>query len=697
MKVQCEYCKRIYDTEDGVCPGCGASSRQPAAEVRQSQAVPAHAPRPAKTRRRGLPAFLLLILLLTAAVPLVAQLNRTDTPFSSSDSPSAKGYTVDELYAMLAENPADFAAMRLLMELLYARGNSFEAGQVSLAIYRQDCEAPEEFRQTGALMQNNGENGDACRMFLAAYLLSGQGSDLELADSCGLPADIFPEGPSVQALEFLFAKPMRQISWAEIGEVKYFALHMKSIDISLADSTQLDAEEFAGTVSSFPFDSEQPADYSYLYGLTELALNGSVSENKLALHGLRSLRILRIPNLYDTGDLSLFGTLPRLEQLHIGGSGIVSLNGLEGLPRLRALSLSSTKLDNLSILATYRNIESLSLIRNELLTSVNSLSAASHLKALRVERQDIMDFQFLRDFKQLEELALVNTKVKDLFFLSRLEALQSLTLYDNDALLGVEGIGGLTGLKRLDIACDKLAGVEEIGRLTGLTALKLHGPYTLDMLAELDKLEALEIYNAVRLESIEPVKNLQSLRAFSISSFSGGSYYWDLSPLASLPKLTRVDMPDCEFYGKSASLFSIESLEYLNLTNSRMEIGGGLSGLTNIKTLKLNGFKALSNVRVYSDGFFTSIDYDDVEADRAAASMAGLSRLEVLEYAGSGLSDASFASGLPSLRSLDVSDNYITDAASLGGAPALRQVNLRGNPVRDWAVCEGWTGVHVIK
>ena len=137
-------------------------------------------------------------------------------------------------------------------------------------------------------------------------------------------------------------------------------------------------------------------------------------------------------------------------------------------------------------------------------------------------------------------------------------------------------------------------------------------------------------------------------------------------------------------------------LEYLDLTGCRLEFSN-LSGLKNVKTLKLGGTKWINGVQIWGSGGITNYGWNDVETDAALATAVGLEKLERLEINKTTLGDISFIGTLPNLEYADLADNYITDISPLSGADSLREVNLSGNPVRDWSIAESWTHVYVVR
>lgn len=719
VKKQCENCNRRFDIEDGFCPYCGAyysetreyttHTRPTGDENRRRPAQPAQK----KRNQLTIASVSVLLSLVSILVGLLTWLAQRDerVAYSGAEraaspaSPSAStAGNISELYSHLDEYPRDFDAVSELVAALCAKGQTSEASEVMLRLYQGACDTPGPYRRTGEALLEAGNTDYAVRAFLSAHTLSGLQSDLDLAAGCGSPADIIGDGPTGQALAFLFGKPFSLVTWEEVGKIRYYS-QGSSVSLSLLDPADTDTTEFYSSIQSFELD-EGAASPEFFYGLRELKLSRSFSYEAPQLCALRNLRKLDASTSYGVSDFRTFSVLPSLEELYVGGSDITALDGLGEMPNLHTLGLTDTSIDNLSLLSTYKSIEHLSLKDNENLTGLSSLGQMDHLKSLSIEDQEVMDFQFLQKYYAIEGLTLIDTGIKDIYFISQLTTLTQLHLEGNDDLKSVAGIGALDKLTDLTISAE-LGGIEEIAQLHSLRNLSLRSVRSLEMVRGLTGLETLHLTGGGLLNDLSPVSGLTNLRSFSIGGYfdtwsslapaTRQIAHFSLSPLASLPNLTYVSLPNLSVLSSSAGLFQNPAIEYLDLTNSEMDVGAGFGSLTNLKTLRLSKFKALTNIQVWSDGFFTSVDYDSLTADWVAGTLGGLENLERLELDETDLSDLGFVAGLPALRSITATENYVTDIEPLSQAPSLQYANLSGNPVRDWSPAEEMTGLWLIR
>ena len=89
------------------------------------------------------------------------------------------------------------------------------------------------------------------------------------------------------------------------------------------------------------------------------------------------------------------------------------------------------------------------------------------------------------------------------------------------------------------------------------------------------------------------------------------------------------------------------------------------------------------NYYVESDGFMTSVWYDDVALNEHTDFLRNFPNLEELYLGSNELTDIKFAADLPHLKRVDISDNYVTDLSPLGNAEELEYLNVTDNPVSD--------------
>lgn len=108
-----------------------------------------------------------------------------------------------------------------------------------------------------------------------------------------------------------------------------------------------------------------------------------------------------------------------------------------------------------------------------------------------------------------------------------------------------------------------------------------------------------------------------------------------------------------------------------------------LSGLTNLKSLSLNG-NHISDISALSG--LTNLEWLDLSGNNISdiSALSGLTNLEWLALDGNNISDISALSGLTNLKTLCLETNNISDISALSGLTNLQELYLYGNPVTDY-------------
>jgi len=218
------------------------------------------------------------------------------------------------------------------------------------------------------------------------------------------------------------------------------------------------------------------------------------------LNGLRRLDLagLRVR------DISPLGRLPKLEGLIIGapwyGMGrdvelvpLENIAALKDMKHLERLSISGTKVVDLSPLTSVRFLRELNISR----TNVSDLSPISELRNishLDLQGTEVVDLKPLAQLGDLRILDLSDTNVADLSPLSNLLALKLLYL-DGTKVSDVKPLIGLVDLDTLWLQGTQVADVAPLSSLTKLTDLDLSETQTRDVqsLRTLTKLQTLDL------------------------------------------------------------------------------------------------------------------------------------------------------------------------------------------------------------
>ena len=189
-----------------------------------------------------------------------------------------------------------------------------------------------------------------------------------------------------------------------------YAAHLLSI-------TDLSNQDVAGAVHSLK-------DLEYMPSLLSLHLNGeAMIEDWSPLAGLEALEILSVANCdLSNEDLTCINGLFRLRELTLDNNRISSLGVLQKLSSLEFLSVSHNELQTTSELSHFSKLKWLYL-RNNRILNLSGLSALSELVTLDLADNYVSDLAPLVGLTQLTELYLNNNTPKNLKKLSSLPAL----------------------------------------------------------------------------------------------------------------------------------------------------------------------------------------------------------------------------------------------------------------------------------
>lgn len=674
--IECQDCGTQVSESVGYCPRCG--SRLPYKNKRHTG-----------FRRRNLIAALLSLAMVCSVILLADYLNapdkdnewlHTNTPASTDavDSKEMPGGSLKEeawdkqLEAYLADGKKDLA-LQLLQEQLSAQGASAQ-------LYGRAAERFIRHRYPA----------EAAAIWLEGMMETGARELAEELRQSVAPADIIESGSLRRFLKTAYSKPAEQITWEDLYQLKSLSISEESISylIESEDKEPDDAE--ASALLSMPLPrkfSDQPwatGELALFWGLR--SLQWDVSANLLderLLPALPDMKQLRLAYGFRQNPLA-WASLSGVEELSLQGSGLESLEGIGQLPKLRKLELERTKVDNLEPLAALGGLESLTLRRNDLITSVEEVSQFSGLRELTLEGEDLFMLQPLAKLTQLEALALHRTGTKDISFAVQLPALTSLTLDDNSKLSNLAPLARLTRLTHLELDAGPSDTLDVLAKLTNLESLKLRGIHDLSPLTHLKKLRSLELRRSSGTSDLRPLAGLAQLESLTLADNIGGID--EAAPIFKLGKLKRLRVLDSNVYGDMSGISALRELEELRIQNSEVHLKlASLTGLSKLKKLAINHSSLIYNVFIERQGFMTSYYYDDRNWDEELGQWKGLPQLETLELAGNKLTKLSFAARLGKLTHLNLEDNSITSIEPLLMLPQLRLADLRDNPVLDWS------------
>jgi Leucine-rich repeat (LRR) protein len=246
---------------------------------------------------------------------------------------------------------------------------------------------------------------------------------------------------------------------------------------------------------------------------------------------------------------------------------------LINLTALRDVSIFNASVSNLKPLTRFTKAESMTLNLLQRLTSLEGLQQLPTLKALSLIGLPVSDFSIVAQLKQLERLTL-ETGIKSLEPVKSLTQLKHLSLHENvlENLAGLEQlqsleeltihkanfkdftpIAALKNLKKLHISYSNITSIQAITSLPSLTELSVvHSP--IDSLAGMEQLQNLERLdiNSTNVADLSPLKTLKKLNVLIITK----TRVSDLAPLLGLP-LQSLQISDSIISGEMARSFEV--------------------------------------------------------------------------------------------------------------------------------------------
>lgn len=490
-----------------------------------------------------------------------------------------------------------------------------------------------------------------------------------LADFCqevfGQPVDAIPED-RIQSIQWLEVK-----STVDCHEIGY------SMDNPMEDDqAQLAWVEFDRDA----YESISLEGLSAFSGLKKLTVSRSLQREDLA--GLR---------LESIG--GYFGSLKEIAELvespeelrevqTVGGQ--FSLEGIEQMPKLEALSIDGEQVEELRLLVQAKALKKLSLDLYDGTADFSVLSVLPGLEELMVSCQNLKDISFVSNMEGLKSLELEYGTFLNLEPLSSCRNLERLWLLSCDEVKDLSAVEGLTGLKELGLEVPYGCGEPNLGGLIGLKKLYLANFSQTGFLRNLGGLEELTL-DGCQVDDGSAFAGLTSLKNLTCTSF--GHSEMDYSFVASLPALESLNLEGMVTYGDISGIFNMPSLRTLNISYMECEIDfNQIQENQTLEELYMDSMTLYENVSVSSSGAITYVDWDEVSFKEHLDFLGRLKGLKVLSVRENELTDLGFASSMASLEEIDFGDNYVTDLTPLAQLPALKEVNCQENPISNYEV-----------
>ena len=361
--------------------------------------------------------------------------------------------------------------------------------------------------------------------------------------------------------------PLSVFSYTIGGIIKEVTFADSAMERAIREHLGVDANKVLYTndlwsLSYFtvPSDAKDLSDLSYLTFVENLAID-SVPAGQLSYLGtLVNISSLQIYNINITSDeLSLIGSLPKLERLSLSNCGLTTLAGLESATGITYLDLSDNTLRDLSPLSNMNALKEVYLQHN----AVNDLSSLAHLNALSkldVSYNLLSSLNPIFNCASLTELNAGNNTLTSLAGIGSLSALEILNVPSN-TISDIVPVAECTNLRELNISNNMITEISSLGTLFSLETLNFSRNTVVDLpafsvdcalitidgshnqIASLDALEGLENLNNVfmdyntEISSVSPLASCYCLIQVKVY----GTNVDDVSELLDMDVLVEFD------------------------------------------------------------------------------------------------------------------------------------------------------------
>ncbi|HZJ74988.1 MAG TPA: leucine-rich repeat domain-containing protein, partial [Clostridia bacterium] len=221
------------------------------------------------------------------------------------------------------------------------------------------------------------------------------------------------------------------------------------------------------------------------------------------LSDIKGIQILADKYIFLSGsgrpekDITLYGddTFEYEEQKYTGFGTIKTLDDLKNFPaltvlkvflqpetdystipsieKLERITISQSKLKDITFLSNAVNIASLTLSTNNI-SDISALGSCTKLTFLSVDFNDVSDITVLSKLTQLKRISFYSNKISDLSPLKDLTSLEDIALYNNK-IQDISALSGLTNLKKIELINNKIEDVSPLKDFSSFEELRLSG------------------------------------------------------------------------------------------------------------------------------------------------------------------------------------------------------------------------------
>lgn len=493
--------------------------------------------------------------------------------------------------------------------------------------------------------------------------------------------------------ESVLGKPADSITEEDLKRFCWLELNydIEGYQLGYSFENPYENENAVLTWMSFPRDqiAEEFEQLSRFKGLKKLDI-----ANHLTAENLKGLNLEGLGCYGKSPDeLSALVDKPGELKEVITKAGLENLGGLNQFENLERLTVNASDLTDLKELVNLKTLKSLTLENSDEISDYSVLSVMPWLEEVSIESEGLKDIGFVSMMENLNSLSIFDAKLLTLAELKGKTSLTFLKVEGCDELKDCSSVSGLTNLRQLELEVPYDCTEPDLSALTQLQSLYISGFESTGFLRNLSNLEKM-VLESCWIDNEDAFAGLTQLKELRCTAVQGGATGWKF--VEHIPALEYLNLTGISSFDDMSGLFNIPTLVSLIMNGVECEINfSRLQDNQSLRTLELDGVTLYKNVNISGGNGITYVDYDDVALDGQTEFLVHYPKLEQLSLADNKLTQINFASKLTALKNLDISGNYITDLKPLESLAALQMVNCLDNPVENYRVLS--EDIYIIK
>lgn len=360
-----------------------------------------------------------------------------------------------------------------------------------------------------------------------------------------------------------------------------------------------------------------------------------------------------------------------------GDENIENLEPLSELSELRILNCSDTKISDINPIRNLNKIKELN-ISGTNVTDISNLKYANVVQVFKADNIKINDISVVSFFKEINNLSLANTNVSDIEPLATCINLTTLNL-SGTQITNLSPLTNLLNLYDLDISNTPVTDISPLHALVNLHFLNIEGTQVTDLnsLSSLDRLNEVNFSNT-QIADLMPLDQMSRLSKIYCDNSLVDKKMTDKFIHSNPNVLVIYETKALELWWNSLPSFWKDLLTDQAMTSKRPS-KEELHSIINIKNLKVNHF--IQDAEPISR--LTNIEYLDLSDSKIddLSPLYGLHNLKSLNVKNTTISDLTPLSNLKNLKELNIEDTEVVSLKPLYELSSISRIYADGSKV----------------